>query len=210
MCFSAQASFGASLGLLVIGLLTLRRVKSTRQLLLATIPFMFGAQQAAEGVLWLGIANNYSPLIIEIAKYSFLSFALLIWPIWIPLVMLIIEKDFVRRKILYVCTVIGFLISFYLMLHLIRFGASANIMCSHIVYDSDIAVGMAGLIGFLYFIAVVGSLCVSSVPLMWVLGITIGISYVVSYFFYIQAFTSVWCFFSALLSVIVYRIVKEV
>ena len=210
MCFSARASISSSLGLLIIGLATLRKVKSTRQLLFATINFMFSFQQAAEGVLWLGLANNYSPFILDVAKYTFLTFALVIWSVWIPLVMLIIEKDFVPRKMLYVCTVIGSLVSLYLALHWIRFGVSANIMCSHIVYDSDIAASVVGLIGFLYFIAVIGALCISSVPNMWVLGITTGISFVSSYLFYLQAFTSVWCFFAAILSALVYKIVKDV
>jgi len=210
MCFSASASFSASIGLLLIGLAIVRKVTSKRQLLVATVPFMFSIQQAAEGVLWLGKMYNYSPFILDFAKYTFLTFALLIWPIWIPLVMMIVEKNFFRRKMLYVCTVIGFLVSLYLIQHLLRFGASADIMCSHIVYNSNISLSMVGLIGFLYFIAVVGSMCLSTVPNMWLLGIAVGISFVVSYEIYTEAFTSVWCFFSALLSAIVYKIVKNV
>jgi hypothetical protein len=39
------------------------------------------------------------------------------------------------------------------------------------------------------------------------LGIVIMISYVISGLFYIYAFTSVWCFFAAILSALVYQII---
>jgi hypothetical protein len=53
MCFSASASFGASLVLSVIGVATIKNTRHREQLPFASIPFVFAVQQFSEGVLWL-------------------------------------------------------------------------------------------------------------------------------------------------------------
>ena len=58
MCFSAGASFGASAILGTIGIVTLKKAKTTNQIPFASIPLLFGAQQAAEGALWIGLSSG--------------------------------------------------------------------------------------------------------------------------------------------------------
>lgn len=48
MCFSASASFGVA---------SIKKTHHPSQLLFASIPFIFGVQQIAEGLLWLTLSN---------------------------------------------------------------------------------------------------------------------------------------------------------
>jgi hypothetical protein len=66
MCFSATASFGASVVLGTIGVATLTKVKERAQVPFAIIPIMFAVQQFTEGILWIGLSDLRSrPHIME-------------------------------------------------------------------------------------------------------------------------------------------------
>lgn len=55
MCFSMEASFGASALLLGTGVAAAIKATSSPQRMLALIPLLFSVQQFAEGWLWLGL-----------------------------------------------------------------------------------------------------------------------------------------------------------
>jgi hypothetical protein len=85
----------------------------------------------------------------------------------------------------------------------------AEIIGRHVVYQ-DTAVNSLGLITIvLYLSATVGALVVSSTKRVYVLGIIMGISFIVSALFYIRCLTSVWCFFAAVMSFWVFYIVRD-
>lgn len=75
MCFSAEASFGASIALLTIGTLAIRKNKDLNMRLFSCIPILFGIQQFFEGVVWLTQANQSLTLYTQISTYIFLLFA---------------------------------------------------------------------------------------------------------------------------------------
>ncbi len=56
MCFSAQASFGASAVLGIMGIYALRKAKQQERFL-AMVPLLFAIQQACEGIVWVTYAN---------------------------------------------------------------------------------------------------------------------------------------------------------
>lgn len=60
MCFSATASLTAGTALVVVGVLTVRtsRGGGLRELRLAVIPLLFGAQQLGEGVVGLSLSGD--------------------------------------------------------------------------------------------------------------------------------------------------------
>ena len=53
MCFSATASFGASIVLSAIGVVSIKKVQHHYQCMFAAIPLLFAIQQFSEGILWL-------------------------------------------------------------------------------------------------------------------------------------------------------------
>jgi hypothetical protein len=56
----------------------------------------------------------------------------------------------------------------------------------------------------LYLAATCGSFFVSSHPFVRLFGVLALVSFVLSYLFYARALVSVWCFFAAILSVVIY------
>ncbi len=71
MCFNANASFGASAVIGVIGILALRKVKNPSHYAFAGIPLLFAIQQFVEGVLWLALKQPHSILKQQIAIHQF-------------------------------------------------------------------------------------------------------------------------------------------
>jgi hypothetical protein len=79
MCFSAQASFGASAVLGIMGIYALHKAKQQERLL-AIVPLFFAVQQACEGIVWLTYANPSQHFITAAATYSFCFFAYFFGP----------------------------------------------------------------------------------------------------------------------------------
>ena len=61
MCFSATASFTAGTALTAVGGLTVRKSRGKAELPLALVPLLFGIQQLTEGVLWLSLRHDLAP-----------------------------------------------------------------------------------------------------------------------------------------------------
>ncbi len=211
MCFSAQASFATSAILLLIGLRSITQVKSLRQVMLASIPLLFSIQQLCEGILWLTLSHNTLPLLSMIATYSFLFFALIIWPIWIPATLFMIEKNEFSRKILSVLTIIGSAISCYFLYSLIMQGSSAQIIGNHIFYNFYVSFFQIQqeTMALFYCIPVVGSFFIASMPLLKFFGIALLVSILITITFWKFYFTSVWCFFAAVLSILTIIALKQ-
>lgn len=209
MCFSTAASFTSGTILTVIGVFAIKKVTHKRQILFAGIPFVFAMQQFAEGFVWLSLLNDTSNFWRQLATYSFLFFALVIWPAWVPLSMLLMEKKPKRKIVLSVFFGLGLLFSILSIIDLLLHHAEAQLTSYHIHYEIYIPQNLKILIGMLYFIPTVISNFVSSIKGVVLMGIFVLVSYLVSRLFYNDYVISVWCFFSALISIKIYFIVAK-
>lgn len=200
MCFSAQASFVAGIGLIGLGSITIKRAPTRRELPYALIPLLFGIQQLIEGALWLTLPDH-SSLIADwfIHLYSFFSHVL--WPIYIPLAALSLETVKWRRNALVCIAAAGIAVGVYLFIMLIQFPVTADIINGHIRYDSQHTYALTTMI--LYLIGTCASLLFSSHLKVVIFGAVAFLFAVISYAFYTTWFFSVWCFFAAVLSIIV-------
>jgi hypothetical protein len=209
MCFSAGASFASGIVISAIGVTTLGKVSKPAQKLFAGIPLLFGFQQFTEGVLWITLRSSgeYEGL-QNVVTCIFLITALVIWPVLIPLSMWFMEKVKTRKKILAVLIVTGSITSLFYSFCLIFYHVTPQIQSFHIQYIDDFPWPLVSIIFIFYFAATVAPLFVSSVRRAWLFGILITISYIVARIFYAQYVTSVWCFFAALLSVVIYWILR--
>lgn len=207
MCFSAPASFAAATVLGTTGIFTLTRIKGTRQLPFAAIPLMFTVQQVAEGFLWLETSDLGFAAWKHPSVYTFLFFAQVIWPLWVPFAVWMMEKDPVRKKILSVLVGAGLLISSYLLYSMLAYEPSAHLSSGHIHYSLQFPFGHAWIRHVLYTMATVLPLFVSSVKKMSVLGIAVSVSYIFAKGFFENYVISVWCFFAAIMSFIVLGII---
>lgn len=111
MCFSATASFGAGVLLSAVGIVTLKKTSEPSHYFLAFIPLIFGIQQLSEDFVWGSLQNPGHESMNMAATYVFLVFAQVLWPFWVPLSFLFIEKEKRSKNMLRALTVLGFLVS---------------------------------------------------------------------------------------------------
>lgn len=202
MCFSAASSFTATTLLSSIGYVSYKMARNKKEYLVALIPVLFALQQACEGILWLTIPNYADTLYSRLSIYAFLSFALIIWPIWIPSSFYVAEENKIKKKIMKSLIVIGILTALILIVCLIKNGVDTHIGISHIEYIGVLPQAFLSLaiILILYLASTILPFFISSLPYMNIVGIILATSYGITYIFYRAALISVWCFFAALIS----------
>ncbi|XUX00707.1 MAG: DUF6629 family protein [Dehalogenimonas sp.] len=207
MCFSAVTSFVGGTVISGVGIATQREKLKPEQRLFASIPFIFALQQFAEGALWLILGSGSHGVIQDTATKIFLAVALVAWPSVIPLSIYLMENVKERKAFLIFLIVAGGIVSVFNAYSLVNYQVTAQIQGLHIKYIDNFP-SSQGFIPVLYGVSTIVPLFVSSVKRVWILGLAISISLAVSVIFYTQYVTSVWCFFAALLSVMIFWIVR--
>ena len=200
MCFSATASFTAGVGLLAIGAVTASRINRPAELPFALIPTLFGVQQLIEGALWLTFADN-APQMNVVLTYLYSFFSHVLWPVYVPIAVLLVEPEAWRRKLLMVIAVAGAAAGVFLLYFLVTEPIVSEVVGKHISYQSPHF--YIGAVMVLYVLATCVSPFVSSCKTIRWFGAATFVSLVAAYAFYAFWFISVWCFFAAGLSVIV-------
>ena len=206
MCFSAAASFAGSAVVSAVGIVTVRKAKKPNQRLFAAIPLLFGLQQLVEGMLWVTLTSGEHDWLQNIAAYTFFMIALVIWPVVVPLSMWFMEEVEKRKRILAGLIVIGGIVSLFSAFSLISDDVTPQINGHLIQYVHELP-QTPGNIGFiLYLSSTIAPLFVSSVRRMRLFAILITLSLLIAAIFFSQHLTSVWCFFAALTSVVIYYV----
>ncbi|MBI2428371.1 MAG: hypothetical protein HYV29_06170 [Ignavibacteriales bacterium] len=208
MCFSLEASVAGGIVISSIGVASLKKVQTPNQTALASVPLVFGVQQFAEGVVWLAIGGPEYAHLERYGTYTFLFIARVLWPSLMPLAVLLMEESRKRKKILRVMLGMGLSVSLYYSYCIIFMNVSPNIAGHHIQYISDFPESLAVPVFVIYFLAGVPPLFVSSIKRTRLLGGLMFAACLVTGIFYTEYLTSVWCFFAAGVSVVVFWIVS--
>ena len=206
MCFSATASFTAAGILGVIGAATLSKAKPHYHML-AAIPLLFATQQLFEGFLWLSFSQPLFTPFAQIFIYGFLWFAFAVWPLWIPLSVIFTQTTPTKRSLLFGSLFAGVIATLALVFFVLKSGATASIMNHHIFYHVNIPEQLWIPVSLLYLAATIAPFFIASIKSAKIFGTLLAISYTVSIYFYYDTMTSVWCFFAALLSIILFTMV---
>lgn len=217
MCFSAQASFTAAAVIGVIGVASIIKAKPSLRPLAFT-PLIFALQQATEGVVWVTLLDgDTTSLLHKASMYIFLMMATMLWPVWVPWVLLKAEKNQNRKRWLRYNVCIGWFIAVLAGLGLLLLKHFAVDTHHHISYSYDLhrlssvpreIINLLYYVMFiLYIFPTIISWFISTVRGTWILGIFLAVGWVVSMVAYFMSFGSVWCFFSAVTSIIIFFIV---
>ncbi len=201
MCFSATASFTAGTFLLGFGALTLQSARYRREIPFAAIPLLFAVQQLVEGVIWLTFSHE-APVLNTVMTHLYSFFSHVLWPVYVPVAVLLLEPPGRRRPALLAFTAAGMLVGVYLLYILIEFPVISRPTGQHVEYLSPhffAAVAMT-----LYLLSTTVSPLLSSHRAVRLFGVLALLSFGAANYFYATWFISVWCFFAALLSVVVY------
>lgn len=219
MCFSTQASFLTASIIGTIGLASVAKAKKPLRLLAVT-PLLFAIQQALEGINCITLdSSDTTSLFHKASLYGFVVFASIVWPIWVPFVLFRSERNKARKKLLGVNIIIGCFIALVSMMCMFFLGWRVELRSHHIHYliEGDTLSSLLGsfvsfvryLIFYIYLLPTVGSFFITSLRHAWLVGAVLLVGWLTSIIFYSMAFSSVWCFFAALGSAVIYYIVKK-
>jgi Family of unknown function (DUF6629) len=201
VCFSAAANFVGSGVLGTVGVATFTKVRHKRELLFASLPTLFAVHQFIEGFVWLGLDGVLSPRVTHNMGAAFVLYAQGLLPFLIPLSVLLFESEQKSRRQMLPFLAIGTGTTLYMLWALIAYPLHIFIEGNSIVYIND-GTNNTGL-AVLYVIATCGSLFFSKERPMVVFGaanlaILLVVMAVKRY-----AFTSLWCAYAAVASVII-------
>lgn len=201
MCFSASASFIAGTSLTVIGVATLKHTEERAERPFAMIPLLFGIQQLIEGIIWLTFAHD-APLLRQAMTYVYSGFSHVLWPIYLPLALATLEAIRWRKRALVAFAAVGFTVGLYLFYFIVTQPVIAEVIGRHIVYVSPHLYQIPVIT--LYLAATCVSCFLSSHPFVRLFGVLALASAIAAYLIHVTAFISIWCFFAAILSLLLY------
>lgn len=202
MCFSAAASFTSGVAVGIVGVATLAKVRHAREILLASLPLLFGLHQLQEGMVWLWQDGRLTPALGRFFAWLYVLYAEAFLPVLCPLSLWLAEPVRIRRRLLLALTVVGAAVTVFALATLA--GSSFQVVVVHhsIEYHDP-------LIGPWWFAALYGfTTCtppfLSSYRWMIAFGVLILVSLLLAALLKALAFTSVWCAFAALVSGLIY------
>lgn len=205
MCFSTEASFTAAVILGGMGIATTKTAPNKNFYLLASIPLLFAVQQLSEGLIWYNFA--YYPLpatFLDFVIRFYLTFAFLVWPVWIPLSLFVVESVSWRRVLIGAVLFAGCCLSFINLSFAVDQEAAVQVVNHSIQY-----LGKAPNQIIIYPLIVLIPSFLSSLRNMSLFGVLIAAGYILASYFYQTTFVSVWCFFSAIISLVIYKILRD-
>lgn len=204
MCFSAEASFTASAILTVVGIATLRMAKRKRLILLALLPLFFAFQQFNEGLLWVYLPTQPNHEIAQIARYIFMFFAYLFWPIYLPLALTVAEPNRFRQILLLFTVAAGCWQTHHFLTNPEGAETTLAIVNHSIQYLPD-----SGDFRWIYVAIVLAPCFISSIRGVPIFGVLLFTAFALTEYFYSLNFVSVWCFFAAILSAMMYWVILK-
>jgi hypothetical protein len=201
VCFSATANFVGSTFLGAVGVTTLTRVKHRREILFASLPILFAIHQFIEGFVWLGLDGILSPTVTHNMGAAFMLYAQGLLPFLLPLSVLLFEPTAKARRRMLPFLAVGTATTLYILWGLTAYPTEVYVRSNSIVYYNQATNNTA--VAVLYVIATCGSLFFSEVRAMVIFGAANLAILLAVMAFKRYAFTSLWCAYAAIASVII-------
>lgn len=194
MCFSMLASVAAGTALTVAGVGTVKLARRRAELPLALLPLLFGAQQLVEGAVWWSLDHPEAGLNAA-ATFAYLLFARVLWPVLVPLAILGLEPVCRRRKAMVALVALGAGVALEGAAAVLRGPSTSHVAGASIAYAMPSLLVIA-----VYLAATCGAALLSShLPLRLIGAGALGLA-LLTLWLYAAVFVSVWCFFSAILT----------
>jgi len=210
MCFSATASFGAGAAVAAAGIVSVRRIRNAGQIMLAVIPLIFALQQIMEGWVWMTFTHDEYRMSRDIPVTVFLFFAQVVWPVWVPLAILKIERKASVRAALRILCFCSFIVAPLQAYRLFFHPPDVSITSHHIHYQLDaIYSPMGAILNVFYFMTTIVPPFVSSRRSVLLLASFNFVALIVTWLASRPNVVSLWCFFAALISVQVVRVMGD-
>lgn len=205
MCFSAQVSFGAAGILALTGLATLAKVRRATDLPLASVPLLFALHQIIEGQLWLTVPAGRAAGLFHANLFA--AIALIIWPLLIPIAVGLVERELPRRLVMLTMIPAGIGVAAY----------SAGTMLAHPYLAWPVGHAFTYVNNHPYSpsMAAIYIACACLPPLLAssrilnLFGVVVVAGLAVTMLAFYENFISVWCFFAAMASLMLWLFFRE-
>jgi len=201
VCFNAAASFGSAVVIGGIGGATLPLVHDRRQIPFASLPLIFCVHQLLEGVVWMQIHAAGGTTVRTPAVEVWLLIAWVLLPVLIPLSVRWFEPDPRRRNLMLGLAGLGVLVGAYLGIGSMVWSTVAEANRHHLEYRIP---AHGWLMAIPYVAATIGPMLASSARFVVRFGLAMLGAMALTVVVDAKAFSSMWCFFAALLSVGLY------
>ena len=201
MCFSPEADFAAGVVVAGVGVETLRRVRAPRELIVGTLPLLFGIHQLVEGFVWLGLRGQVSTGVGDAAKQVYIVYAHAVLPAIVPFGFMLLEPDRRRSRWMRPLVCLGVLLGVYLLWQVTAYPVGAKEEARCIDYTTHTPNDV--LIGSLYVAATCGPALISSRRHLRWFGLVSIIGVIATALVRVDELTSLWCLYVAMVSVLI-------
>lgn len=203
MCFSPEADFTAGVVVAGVGVETLRRVGARRELVVGTLPLLFGIHQLVEGFVWLGLRGQVSDGLGNAAKEAYIVYAQAILPVIVPLGFTLLEPDRRRCRWMWPLACLGLLLGVYLFWQVTAYPVGAQQQARCIDYTTHTP--NDALLGLLYVLVTCGPALISSRRYLRWFGLVSLVGVIATALVRVDELTSLWCLYVAVVSVLIFE-----
>jgi len=165
-------------------------------LALAALPLLLGFHQIDEAFVWWGLQGIVPHDVGRVAMWIYVTIAFVVLPIFVPLVIMLLEPTARRRWRIAPFLAIGVGVSAVLLETILRNRPSVTLGSYHLAYSIGLQHGVV-VIG-LYIVATCGSLLASGFRHIVIFGIANVVAVVILARLSADGFASLWCFYAAI------------
>ncbi len=199
MCFSPTGDLVGGSVVVAIGIDACLHVRGRPEYIaIAALPVVLGLHQIDETFVWWWLQGHVSSAWGHPAMLIYLFFALVVLPTLVPVMFFFVEPPGPRRWRIVPFAVVGVAVSAVLLEAMMVGQSRVHLGRYHLIYSIGLHHGIA-IIGF-YIVATCGPLLVSGFRAVVWFGVANLIAVIVLALLCASGFTSLWCFYAALLS----------
>ncbi len=163
---------------------------------------LFALHQFTEGCVWLGLDGRISPVALARAAFLFTLYAQGILPFLMPAAVALMEPPGWRRGVISGLAAVGVLVCAWDLYGLLFFPSRTFVEHYSIAYRNPLTGNFR--ISLLYILATCGALLLSSHSVARCYGVLNVVGLTIVEIVREYAFASVWCFYAAALSILIY------
>lgn len=159
------------------------------------MPLLFAAQQTIDGAIWLLLPGATEPALTAQLASIFAAIALVVWPLWTPLAVVLIEPDKHRRMALVILLAFAAPIALLGLQHLSAAPYDVCIVQNSLFYTNGLSYDPWQLVA--YAASTTIPLIISSDRAVRTFGFVVIAGLAASTTLFLATSFSVWCFFAA-------------
>ena len=199
MCFSPEGDLVGGVVVTAIGVDAYQHLRGRNdRLLFATVPLVLGVHLLDESLVWWSLEGPVPHSLGRVAMWAYLVIAMLVVPVLVPLSIWKLQPTSRRRWIVAPFVGLGVGVATVLLITMLHGPDTVRLGSHHLAYS--IGLGNGILIVGLYVVATCGSLLCSGYREIVIFGVVNLIAVVVLARLTADGFTSLWCFYAAVVS----------